>query len=267
MLRLVINCAEERLQLALCQVSQMSQGERSPEGEDPPRLLAFQEWTVPGQANTVLAPAVAQMLSVFSFTAKDLDGVACVTGPGSFTGLRMSLAFAEGLRAATGVPLAGLAYLELLACAAIGRLGMAEGRLWVMTSARTGLCYVQAFEVGESRATNAHVLPLQEALEQAMAAPGLLCGSALRRPEAAAAVTHLLGTQPQCILLPPQFDTPDGACLLDSALEAPYAQASLEPDYMRASDAEDNLEAIARAKGLDPDAARNTFNSLTSSNL
>lgn len=271
---LVINGAEERLQLALCR---QGCGTPSQPGKEPgaspaqkkercaPELLAFQEWTVPGQANSVLAPSVHRLLEVFSLRATDLEGIACVNGPGSFTGLRLTLTFAEGLRAATGVPLAGLAYLELLAFAAVQRLGMSEGRLWVMTHARKGLCYAQAFEVGDLRASNAHVIPITEALEQAAAAPGLLCGSALRRyPEA---VASLLEMQPHCTILPHRFDHADGHSLLAAATTAAYGSAPLAPAYLRGSDAETNLETIAQAKGLDPSEARKAFNSLTSSNL
>lgn len=250
---LAINCAEDRLQLALG----LHDGGRL-------QLWAFQEWTAPGRANPLLAPAVQQMLTAFALAPRDLAGVACVVGPGSFTGVRMSLAFAEGLRLAAGVPLASLAYPALLARTARERLHDPLAPLCVLTHARKGLCHAQIFHAGG--ASDIEVLPtlrtlMELPLTATDTAPCLLCGSALRQD--ATAVQELLQHQPRCSLLPDRFDHPDGPGLLAAAVAADYAHAPLPPLYLRPSDAEANLEAIALAKGMDPASARRTLTELT----
>jgi len=86
------------------------------------------------KAGAFLAPAAARLLSGLGLAPGDLAGVACVTGPGSFTGIRTGLAFALGLARGAGLPLAGLPALPLLAASAaeaLGRPGQEIGRAHV----------------------------------------------------------------------------------------------------------------------------------------
>jgi tRNA threonylcarbamoyladenosine biosynthesis protein TsaB len=63
-----------------------------------------------------LAPMVAEAMQGFAFAS--LDRLAVTTGPGTFTGQRVGLAFMRGLRLALEKPLTGVTSLEALAAAA-----------------------------------------------------------------------------------------------------------------------------------------------------
>lgn len=58
---------------------------------------------------------VEQVLDAANLSVEELDLLAVVHGPGSFTGLRVGLATAKGLATAAGIPVVGLSTLEVLA--------------------------------------------------------------------------------------------------------------------------------------------------------
>ncbi len=62
-----------------------------------------------------LAPAIDDALKKADFTIKDLGAIALAIGPGSFTGLRISLALAKGLAVVRRIPLIGVPSLDILA--------------------------------------------------------------------------------------------------------------------------------------------------------
>ena len=75
-----------------------------------------------------------------------LDRIGVTVGPGSFTGLRVGLAFAQGLGAALGLPVVGISTLAALARTADD----GEGATAAVIDARRGQVYVQMFESGEA---------------------------------------------------------------------------------------------------------------------
>src|SRR5450830_651422 len=60
---------------------------------------------LPQNATESLPLAAKALLAEMRLTVRDLDRVAVVSGPGSFTGLRAGLAFARGLARGRGIPL------------------------------------------------------------------------------------------------------------------------------------------------------------------
>jgi tRNA threonylcarbamoyladenosine biosynthesis protein TsaB len=61
--------------------------------------------SLPKNAAESLPGAAVSLLDAMHLTVRDLDRVAVVSGPGSFTGIRAGLAFARGLARARGIPL------------------------------------------------------------------------------------------------------------------------------------------------------------------
>jgi len=64
-----------------------------------------------------LLPAIERCLADASIGLKDLGLIACTSGPGSFTGLRIGISTAKGLSLALGLPWVGVPTLD---CAAFG---------------------------------------------------------------------------------------------------------------------------------------------------
>ena len=56
---------------------------------------------------------IRNVLDEAGVSISDLDGIGVVTGPGSFTGVRIGVAAAQGLSASAGVPLIGVSTMAL----------------------------------------------------------------------------------------------------------------------------------------------------------
>jgi tRNA threonylcarbamoyladenosine biosynthesis protein TsaB len=108
--------------------------------DGPRRLAAASEAMVRGHQER-LAPMAAEVMAQAGVRFDEIDLIAVTVGPGSFTGLRVGLAFAEGLQLATGAPLAGIGTLEALAASA-GDEGLRAG----VIDARRGQVYWQGFD-------------------------------------------------------------------------------------------------------------------------
>jgi len=91
------------------------------------------------EASSALLPAIARLMESQGCVLAELDGVGVVSGPGSFTGVRVGLAAAKGLCEAAGLALVGVSRLEVLAEAGGLRDGFAvldagRGEFYVRTS-------------------------------------------------------------------------------------------------------------------------------------
>lgn len=81
------------------------------------QVLNETTWTSVDYHTVELAPAVDQALRRAGLSPEALNALAVATGPGSFTGLRIGLAFAKGIALTRHLPLIGIPTLEILAYA------------------------------------------------------------------------------------------------------------------------------------------------------
>lgn len=92
-----------------------------------------------------LALMVQEAMAEAGLAFEALDRIGVTVGPGSFTGLRVGLAFAKGLGLALARPVVGVGSLEALAASEPG------GDLTVAAiDARRGQIYLQAFSGGRA---------------------------------------------------------------------------------------------------------------------
>ena len=112
--------------------------------------------------STSLMPMIEAALKAAGTEIGDLDAVAAVTGPGSFTGVRIGVATAKGLAHGAGLACIPVDALEALAVSA----GEFDGIVCPIQDARAGQVYGAAFRQGE-RLTGDAPMKLEEYLDAA----------------------------------------------------------------------------------------------------
>jgi tRNA threonylcarbamoyladenosine biosynthesis protein TsaB len=101
-----------------------------------------------GTFSAQLVPEISDALGRHSLTKSDIDGFAVVSGPGSFTGLRVGLAAIKALAEVLRKPIAAISLLE-----AVVRASGNEGEVLVALDAGRGEVYVAEFHVSGQHAT------------------------------------------------------------------------------------------------------------------
>jgi tRNA threonylcarbamoyladenosine biosynthesis protein TsaB len=99
-----------------------------------------------GHAAT-LPPMVQEVLREAGVRPADLDAVAAVVGPGSFTGIRAALALAQGIALGAGVPVLGVTAGEALAAALPADQRAGRG-IWSAVDNRRGRVVLERFAAG-----------------------------------------------------------------------------------------------------------------------
>jgi tRNA threonylcarbamoyladenosine biosynthesis protein TsaB len=170
-----------------------------------------------------LAPMVQAAMAGTSFTA--LDRLAVTTGPGTFTGQRVGLAFMRGLRLALKIPLTGVTTLDAMAAAAMAETQKTKAA--VIHDARRGEVYLLLQQDGIVRLAPS-VMTLDHALARIRDFGACaLAGTAAPALHDALGATFALSTVRQ----------PDALWVARLALRLPVPDAAPAPLYLRAPDA------------------------------
>ena len=142
MLILAINSAEAACDIALVRNARVL-------AETKEEMTRGQDGRLPGLVTELLAAASVELA--------DLDRLAVVTGPGSFTGIRIGVSFVRGLALALDIPALGLSSLEAglppemigPARAALPAQKRPPDRTWWTQELQQGLGVTEIVEVAE----------------------------------------------------------------------------------------------------------------------
>jgi tRNA threonylcarbamoyladenosine biosynthesis protein TsaB len=121
------------------------------------------------QHSPALLTVVESLLRQLSLAPRDLQLIICSVGPGSFTGIRIGLATAQGISFSTGCPLVGVSTLDALALA----FTHFRGDVYPVIDARKGRYYTTLYRRGERVGGYLDLAP-QELRERLAAGEGAL---------------------------------------------------------------------------------------------
>ena len=197
-------------------------------------------------SNTMLLPAIDDLLARHGIDRSSIDAVACGRGPGSFTGVRICIATAKGIASALGAPLIGVSTLDAVAWQL--QKGGARGEALVVADAMRKEVYPVHYRLSDEGAVRLEPDRVVKAAEEAAALPDndalLIAGDALAKYADLFAHAGALA--------PEDAWTPEGVGLL-ACVQAAWRAGDADPFdarrhdpalvlpvYTRLSDAEEN---------------------------
>ncbi len=222
---------------------------------DGPTVLEHSQRQVKFNHGSSLLTHLSETLEEHRLEVGELDLIAVGIGPGSFTGLRVGLAIAKSLARAENIPIVGVSTLAALAYPVA--IGHQFAAVCPMYDARRQEVYAGVYVYDEPHLRQLE--PDQTASPEAMrekvleiattSRPVILVGNGPRKYDELAAwdMPDVNWETPDVTVLPPWADGPSalGIALLGRE-KAQHGKlddiASLEPNYIRPTDAELNYE-------------------------
>jgi tRNA threonylcarbamoyladenosine biosynthesis protein TsaB len=143
------------------------------------------ETTEIGERGTNAFGMIEKVLASALIGRADIECIAIGLGPGSYAGIRVALAIAQGWQLACGVKLLGIGSVECLAAQA--QAEKIFGRVNVVIDAQRGEFYLATHEISANRVTEIAPVKIVAAMEvTARAGAGeILVGPEVERPFAA----------------------------------------------------------------------------------
>ena len=190
---------------------------------DGERILAHRFEVMERGHAEALAPMVEDAMNAAGLSFAALGRLAVTTGPGTFTGQRVGLAFMRGLRVALGKPLIGVTTLSAMAHQAMAETSL--GTAAALHDARRDEVYL---EIAGAVSIEPAILPFEDAVAVLARLTGKI---ALAGTAAAAARARL----PHAVLS--GVRQPDALWVARLAMTMPAADTPPKPLYLRPPDA------------------------------
>ena len=181
-----------------------------------------------GAFSAQLVPHISSLLQRQGLTKQQIDAFAVVSGPGSFTGLRVGLAVIKGLAEILQKPIAAVSLLQAVALAAVS-----DGRIVAALDAGRGEVFAGIFDVanGSAICVSERLLTMAEFLAEAadhqVATPDEKIAEAVK---AAGITGH--------VVVPPQADVIARLGFAKIQANETVTPEALDACYIRRTDAE-----------------------------